>query len=321
MILARKQNIETLSDYIPEIFSRINKLPIAVRSRVQEIRLREGRFVTLELSAPSDRICLDIKTSAADLEEILRVLCRYSVHTYTKQIAEAYITIDGGHRVGFCGTAVTGGDGSIQNIREITSMNFRIAGEYPGCSDLLFDHIIQRIDDLKGLLIIGRPLSAKTTVLRDLIRNIGNFYKVAVVDERGELAAKCGGKLHFDLGANTDVLDNFSKSEGFIRALRALSPEFIATDEIGFDYAKMRYCVNSGVRLLLTAHCSGVEDLNCSGLHSVIETKGISHLALLGTGAEIGKIKGFWEVKVNNGNVEYNLCRFNSIDRSRLGAV
>ena len=295
MISAKKKNLESLSGYLPDVYEKLAVLSGSTKARIQEIRLREGRFVTLELTNPIERVRLDIKTTAQDLEEILRIICRYSVHTYAKQLASGYITIDGGHRVGFCGTAVMNGE-TVQNIRELTSMNFRVANEFIGCSDMLFSRFMQSPVEIKGLLLIGRPLSAKTTMLRDLVRNIGDSSKVTVIDERGELAAKSNGKLHFDLGANTDVLDGFPKAEGFITALRTLSPDFIACDEIGFEHKKIELCVNSGVRLLLTAHCSSYADLKKSRLASIIESGGISHIALLGDGAEIGKLKGFWEI-------------------------
>ena len=75
---------------------------------------------------------------------------------------------------------------------------------------------IQYITQLYFLLL-GR---GKTTLIRDIIRNISNGIKVigfkgkniGVVDERGEIAAMYKGVPQNDLGERTDILDNVSKA-------------------------------------------------------------------------------------------------------------
>lgn len=277
-----------------------------VRRGAQEIRLRVGRFAVVE-AGNAGRVQLNRKVGPDTLGELLRAFCDYSVHSYTRQLCEGYITLRGGHRAGFCGTAVLGADCRVENIRDITSVNIRICRAYKGCADLLYDLLFTRGEDLRGVLILGRPMSAKTTVLRDLVRQIAQNEKVAVIDERGEIAAKSGAGFGMELGENTDVLDGFPKAEGFLTALRALSPSYIACDEIGGDSLSVVRCLNSGVIPIITAHCAGIEEaMRAEGLRDIIQSGAISHMALLGHGNEIGKLKELWKVEQKNGTYTYS---------------
>ncbi|MCL2108463.1 MAG: hypothetical protein FWH20_03845 [Oscillospiraceae bacterium] len=235
-----------------------------------------------------------IPVTAEHLRDLIQIFCDYSIHSYARQISEGFITLEGGHRAGFCGTAVMNSSdkNKVETVRDISSINLRIAREFPGCSDRLFE--LLPLESLKCLLIIGKPLSAKTTVLRDLARNISRTHKVTVIDERGELAAKSRGVITADLGANTDVLDGFPKRGGFMTALRALSPDFIICDEIAGDGESVAECLNSGVSLIMTAHCGSVEEaIRGTALSDII--KHVSHIALLGTGRNIGVLQNLWQ--------------------------
>lgn len=75
--------------------------------------------------------------------------------------------------------------------------------------------------------------------MRDLIRLIsdgnawGGPFSVAVVDERGELAACDQGVPQNDLGTRTDVMDGCPKTLGMRLMLRSMAPSVLAVDEIG----------------------------------------------------------------------------------------
>lgn len=299
MIAVKKTPFDDAVENLTFLSKYFDGLPYTVKERTQEIRLRSGQFIALEMG--TDRLRLNVKVNSLELDELLKSFCNYSLYSFTKQLSEGFVTLAGGHRAGFAGTAVTD-RGEITAIRDITSINLRIAKEYKGCSDKLFDTVfLKDSENFKGLLIIGRPLSAKTTVLRDLIRNISETGKITVIDERGEIAAKSSGYITNDLGPNTDVLNSFPKAEGFITALRALSPEYIACDEIGQDVKSVLKCVNSGVKLILTAHSSDIEEASASLFTGkILTTGGISHVALLGTGKEIGKLIKVWKINERN---------------------
>ena len=81
----------------------------------------------------------------------------------------------------------------------------------------------------------------KTTVLRDLIRQISSGIKeikfialnVGVVDERGEIAALYKGIPQNEIGVKTDVIENVHKSIGIRMLIRSMAPRVIVADEIG----------------------------------------------------------------------------------------
>jgi len=205
---------EQAVEFLPMFKDKLSAQSPQVREKTREIRLRAGQPIVLEL--PQDRFYIPCRVTPDDLKHALEIFCDYSLHSYARQLSQGFITLDGGHRAGFCGTAVLDG-GRVGTIRDITSINLRIARQFVGCSDELYG--LLPVSDMKALLIIGKPMSAKTTVLRDFARNLSQGYKVTVLDERGELAFSGA-----DIGLNTDVLNGFPKKAGFITALRALSP-------------------------------------------------------------------------------------------------
>ena len=64
--------------------------------------------------------------SPEDLIECVYKICEHSWYAYQEDINKGFITIKGGHRAGIIGTPVTE-DGKIINIKDISSINFRIA--------------------------------------------------------------------------------------------------------------------------------------------------------------------------------------------------
>jgi stage III sporulation protein AA len=150
-----------------------------------------------------------------------------------------------------------------------------------------------------GLLIIGRPVSAKTTVLRDLCRQISDSgRKVALIDERGEIAAVHRGVPALDVGINTDVLDCFPKGEGIMSALRNLSPEWVFCDEIGWEVEEVTAVANSGVKTVLTAHAGSVREAAASRrIAALLSSGGISHIAVLGHGKNLGRVEHYGNIE------------------------
>ncbi|MDR2531804.1 MAG: hypothetical protein LBC82_03070 [Oscillospiraceae bacterium] len=288
---------EQAVEFLPVFKDKLLPLPSHMRESAREIRLRAGQAIAVELM--QDRLYINAQVTPEDLKNLIELFCDYSIHSYARQLSQGFITLEGGHRAGFCGTAVTEDD-KVKAIRDITSINLRIAREFTGCSDELFNSV--QSADMKSLLIIGKPMSAKTTVLRDFARNLSDSgYKTAVIDERGELAAKYKGVITADLGANTDVLDSFPKKAGFVTALRALSPDFIVCDEIAgaFESGEVAECLNSGAGLIMTAHCGSIDEaLRSSALAGVM--RHVNYIALLGTGRNIGKLQGLWRRSAEN---------------------
>ncbi|HBL41483.1 MAG TPA: stage III sporulation protein AA [Ruminococcaceae bacterium] len=248
-------------------------LPQDVKSRAQEIRLRCNRPLLVRL--PNSDITFNgsgrmsylpsaspLLVRAEDVEECFHRVCGFSVHTHSRDICNGFVTVEGGHRVGAVGTAACA-DGKITAIREISSLNIRIAREHRGCADKLFEHI--RNSGFRSFLLAGPPCTGKTTVLRDLTRLLGGVSgkSTALLDERGEIAGCVNGCPQKDIGRCCDVLTGYPKSQAVTIALRSLSPDFVVTDEVSrmSEVEAMENGFHSGVSFFLSVHAHSEEDL------------------------------------------------------------
>lgn len=255
----------------------VKRLSADFFEEMTEIRLRVNRPAAVSLNNEVRYITADgqltyspefgITADSGDLRTSFEAVCRYSVHSFRREIAEGFVTVCGGHRAGFCGTAVTNGN-SIESIKDISSLNFRIARQVRGCAEELCGRVFG--DNFRGLcslLIAGAPASGKTTLLRDTARLLGRRFRVALIDERGELAAVTNGVPQNDVGINTDVFDGYSKPAGIMTALRVMSPQIIICDEIGSeeDFKALYTAANSGVYVAATVHASAEEELKRRG--------------------------------------------------------
>ncbi|MBE6008350.1 MAG: stage III sporulation protein AA, partial [Lachnospiraceae bacterium] len=204
--------------------------------------------------------------SAKDIALTAEILGGYSLYAFDEEIKNGFITIEGGHRVGICGKVVADG-GKIKTLRNISSLNFRLARQIKGCGDEALKYITYK-GRFFNTLIISPPGGGKTTVLRDVIRRVSDGFgdfkgmTVGVCDERSEIAASFRGRAVNDIGIRTDVVDSCPKSKGMMILLRSMSPEVIAADEIGSeeDMVAIRTAVLSGVKLICTSHGEDIKD-------------------------------------------------------------
>lgn len=273
MINAKICGNESVLSYLGTIGTVIGRSKYRM-SDICEIRLRAGLPVVLE--TVRGRAVLERRPSPDEISECIKSFCHYSLHSFERELKEGYVTLKGGHRAGFCGSAVIK-NGELETIKNISSINIRIAREIKGCAEQLKNIVFS--ENFRGLLIAGKPMSGKTTVLRDLCRMIGNEHKLAVIDTRSEIAASHEGVSRNDVGIFTDVLDGYGKQEGIEIATRVLSPEYIACDELTGETEYADLCLNSGVKIIFTAHCDAMEQAKKL---PVIQTGAVSDIVMLG---------------------------------------
>ena len=261
--------IETVLEYIPYNIKKLVQ-QIQLQNEIEEIRLRANKPLCIKTSKGTEVI--EYIVSQQEILQAFEKICENSVYSYRKQICDGYITIRGGNRVGIVGSAVVD-NGQVININYISSLNFRIAREKIGCSNKIIEDIVNiEQNTIYNTLIISPPGCGKTTLLRDIIRNISNGINdlnfkgktVGIVDERGEIAAMYKGIPQNDIGIRSDVIDNMPKPEAMRILVRSMSPDVIACDEIGSieDVKAIDYAMCSGVKGIFTAHGKDIEEVN-----------------------------------------------------------
>lgn len=227
-----------------------------------EIRVRTGKPVQIVQSGKE--IMLPIIASEQDIKHLVSAFSGSSLYAFEDELRQGFITLPGGHRVGFAGKAMLDPKGHIRGLKHISTICLRIAKSVKGCADKLWRELLDADGYPFHTLVISPPQAGKTTLLRDIARQLSDRgQRVCIVDERSEIAGCYNGRPQLDVGLRTDVLDGCPKAEGMLMALRALSPDVIVTDEIGRaeDAAAIEEALNSGVRVIVSAHGSTYEEV------------------------------------------------------------
>ena len=226
----------------------------------------------------------------SDLEQMVNMISDYSLYSVQEQLRKGFITVRGGHRAAFAGSYAVE-NGQVCTVKNIGSINIRIAGEIKNCADDVLRFFGRGV--LKNTLIISPVCGGKTTLLRDMARQLSeDGATVGIADERGEIAACYMGVPQLDVGARTDVIDGCPKADAISMLIRTMSPELICADEIGAeeDFSAMREAALSGAFVICTAHGRDEEDIYKKfGYQRIAEI--FDRLIVLEGRNNIGKIK------------------------------
>lgn len=272
---------KSILQLFPDTYRGLFKEVIAQAEKLNEIRLRAGQPVIIILKGGEYFLTgsgaltkseeMAEKIGQSDLETILNHICNYSIYAYEDEIRQGFLTVQGGHRIGVAGQAIMRTEGEIKNMKYISFLNIRISHQILGAADSVLPFLYEN-KKLCNTLLISMPGVGKTTLLRDIVRQVSNgnrFAKgmtVGVVDERSEIAGCYKGAAQNDLGIRTDVLDACPKALGMMMLLRSMAPKVIAVDEIGGgdDEKMIRQVTRCGVGVIATIHGSGMDDLKSS---------------------------------------------------------
>ena len=298
---------------LPErIKQAVVSVPDSIKKSATEVRLRVNQPVSLccmgktyfvsekHKAIESPHGCFPV--TREDLAQSVISMCAYSVHSHQHELSQGYISLKGGHRAGICGTA-SSDNGKVTAVRDITSINIRIAREIHSAAASLTNTAFAK--GLCGTLIVGAPSSGKTTILRDLARRMssgeatGCYIKTAVVDERGELGAVFEGIPQNNLGICCDILSGYPKGFGILTAVRTLSPDVIICDEIGGKEETVSILdgIGCGVKIIAAAHAGSLRELlSRRHIHRLLEAGAFEKIVMLKNGSTPGVISEIVEV-------------------------
>lgn len=303
-------------DELIKIFSKnireiLRKVPVDFE-QVQEIRLRvhapllmvynnreyyisrEGRLGTYINEA--------YIVTKNELRETMEYMSNYSLYAFEEEMKQGFITIQGGHRIGIAGKTIVD-DCGIRTMKFISFINVRMSHQIKGCATEVLPYLYEQGEFLHTL-IISPPRCGKTTLLRDLIRQISNGNEehegitVGVIDERSEIGACYQGVPQNDLGIRTDILDCCPKAKGMMMLIRTMSPRVIAVDEIGSreDLEAMEYVMNCGCKLIATVHGSSIEDIKQKPvLRKLVQERIFERYIILNSKGRIGNIDQIYD--------------------------
>ncbi|GAA0780384.1 stage III sporulation protein AA [Hathewaya limosa] len=269
---------------------------------IQEIRMKIGKNLIYIKDLKETVSSYVVKKE--DLAYVIQKISNYSIYAFEEELKQGYITVQGGHRVGICGACVLE-ENKIKTIKDIGSINIRISKDIEGCSRSILKYIVSK-DKLYNTIIISPPKCGKTTLIRDIGRNISNGIKeqqvrgrnVCIIDERSEIAACYKGVPQMNVGLRTDVLDNCPKSYGIMMAIRSMAPEVVICDEIGTyeDMKNIVMALNCGVGIIATIHGNDIEDLfKRPVFKEVVENKVFQRAIVLNNEISVGNVRYIYD--------------------------
>lgn len=301
MKMNERTSLEVIAGYLSErLRAPLLRSLKEIGSEVTELRLYLGQPVALvypdrtafltenSLSASSNNTAA-VRCTADDIRRTIDAVTHFSFHSHISEFRQGYFIVGNGIRAGISG--VYNSDGIIT---EVTGVCFRISRCVVGCAEG-----IAGLAEGGGLLICGGVNSGKTTLLRDICRILGRRRKVALIDERGEIAAVSGGNVGNDVGVLTNVMSGCPRNIGIISAIRSLSPDYIICDEIAddSDTEAMLAGAGCGVTFIASVHADCIDALKRRPFAEKLLSVGLfGHAVFLAGASNVGQIRSAEEL-------------------------
>ena len=295
-----------LPDNINDAVKRLLKY-----EKIYELRLRLnkpvlinycGKYSHLTAEGLSDQPDNAFTLDRRAMEGLIYKASGHSVYAFNDQIKQAYITVQGGLRLGICGEIVFE-DNAVKTIKNFTSVNIRIPHEIKNCSLNAFRYIAN--GQINNTLVISPPGAGKTTFLRDLcvqFSKLTPLQNILVLDERSEIAAVSNGAPCLDAGPYTDIMTGCTKRFGFSQGIRSLRPDVIVTDELGAadDIAAALTASAQGVKIIASAHAYDHIDLSINpDFAEVIKKRMFKRFIVLSARRGPGTYEGIYDENFN----------------------
>lgn len=295
--------LKVLPSYISNEIIRLN-----CSQNITEIRLRTKCKIIIVCG--KNEIVLDCITTPEVILDILLNVSKNSIYAIQNDLNNGFVVIRGGHRIGISGEVVYV-DGKIKNIKNICSLNIRVARQVYGCADRILSEIIVN-NEFLNTLIVSPPGCGKTTLIRDIIRQTSNGIpslnfkgkNVALIDERGEIASVYEGVASLDVGIRTDIMSNVNKASGMKMMIRSMAPDIIATDEIGKkeDIIAIKEAILSGVKVIFTMHGDSIKSiLKNQNIKELLDLNIFSKIIILSNGKVPGIVEKVYDTQTLGG--------------------
>lgn len=286
-------------------FEQVQELRLRIHAPLLIIYNNQEYYIT-----PSGKLSKRVEeaylVSRQELKETMEYMSSYSLYAFEEEMKQGFITIQGGHRIGIAGKTI-GDEHGIRTMKFISFINVRLSHQIRGCAGGVM-HYLYESGDMCHTLIISPPRCGKTTLLRDIIRQVSNGTErepgmtVGVIDERSEIGACYQGVPQNELGIRTDILDCCPKAQGMMMLIRTMSPRVIAVDEIGSreDLEAIEYVMNCGCKLIATVHGSSIEDIKQKPiLRKLVQEKWFERYIILNNQKKIGNVGHIYDSRGN----------------------
>lgn len=304
----KTQVVQTITDTVktmfpPDLAAFLESLLRQYGARLQELRIRRERpasvtigndnfYITKKFALTKSMVDL-WQLDGGSFDRLLCLMCDNSLYSKEQDIASGFLTLGSGCRVGLAGRAVTE-SGRVKTLSNINLLSVRITRELRGCADDLVRELFRDgADSLPSALLVSPPKYGKTTILRDLCRQLSEKnLRVSLIDEKNEIAGMVGGNPSYDIGGLTDVLTDIPKSVGILYALRNLSPQVLVCDEIGAaeEVDAVLYGIHAGVPMILSCHGAGAEQVKKRvPINRLLESRAVTLIASMNRKSGVGR--------------------------------